>query len=304
MNILKRPLHETLFRMRTYSGRWFGTKKVRTNAPLVICCVFKNEAPYLKEWIEYHLMIGVSRFYLINNHSDDEYREVLAPYLKSGQVQLFDTRTKHISVFIQSKELTRGLKKIRRKEGPHCWVSTLDIDEFLVSTDPDVSIRDVMEGQRDKPTAAILVNWLMFGTSGVEKLDAERPMLEQLTKCAPDDLQDHLLFKPLAYVGNVYRFVDGPHLPQKKKEAFYIYNDGQPFDPVNWTYRHSPLRVNHYWYRSEEYYYQKKIAKKKAFGVARNKEKAEAWHMDYCNKVEDKKILEMSRRYENSTSTN
>ncbi|KIC71464.1 hypothetical protein DB44_DM00010, partial [Candidatus Protochlamydia amoebophila] len=29
---------------------------------LSVCAIFKNEAPYLKEWIEYHRLIGVKHF--------------------------------------------------------------------------------------------------------------------------------------------------------------------------------------------------------------------------------------------------
>ena len=39
------------------------------------CAIFQNEAPYLKEWIEYHRLIGVEHFYLYNNGSTDNYDE-------------------------------------------------------------------------------------------------------------------------------------------------------------------------------------------------------------------------------------
>lgn len=33
---------------------------------LAIATIFKNNAPFLKEWIEYHRMQGVKHFYLYN----------------------------------------------------------------------------------------------------------------------------------------------------------------------------------------------------------------------------------------------
>ena len=36
-----------------------------------ICAIFKNESMYMKEWIEYHRIIGVDHFYLYNNFSSD-----------------------------------------------------------------------------------------------------------------------------------------------------------------------------------------------------------------------------------------
>src|SRR5262245_23964419 len=61
-----------------------------TSAPhkyqLTICAIFKNEKKYLKEWIEYHRLIGVDHFYLYNNNSSDHPLELLLPYIKTGIV--------------------------------------------------------------------------------------------------------------------------------------------------------------------------------------------------------------------------
>lgn len=34
---------------------------------LSICAIFKDEAPYLPEWIEFHRSVGVERFFLYDN---------------------------------------------------------------------------------------------------------------------------------------------------------------------------------------------------------------------------------------------
>ena len=58
-----------------------------------ICAVFKNEAMYLREWIEFNHLVGVEHFYLYNNNSDDDYVSVLKPYVKNGMVTLLDCHT-------------------------------------------------------------------------------------------------------------------------------------------------------------------------------------------------------------------
>ncbi len=55
-----------------------------------ICAIFRDEAPFLEEWIEYHRMIGVEHFYLYNHLSADHYYEVLRPYIQEGIVELKD----------------------------------------------------------------------------------------------------------------------------------------------------------------------------------------------------------------------
>ncbi len=53
-------------------------------------CIFKDCASLLKEWIEYHRMVGVEHFWLYNNSSTDNYAEILKPYIKEGIIELFD----------------------------------------------------------------------------------------------------------------------------------------------------------------------------------------------------------------------
>ena len=57
---------------------------------LSICAVYRDEAPYLREWVEFHRLVGVERFFLYDNNSGDEHREVLAPYVDDGSVTIHD----------------------------------------------------------------------------------------------------------------------------------------------------------------------------------------------------------------------
>ena len=41
-----------------------------------VACIIKNEGPYLKEWIEYHKLIGVEHFYVYDNESSDDTKIV------------------------------------------------------------------------------------------------------------------------------------------------------------------------------------------------------------------------------------
>jgi hypothetical protein len=55
-----------------------------------IAAVFNDEAPYLKEWIDYHRLIGVKHFYLYNHSSTDDYQNVLKPYIDEELVDLIE----------------------------------------------------------------------------------------------------------------------------------------------------------------------------------------------------------------------
>ena len=53
---------------------------------LSVVAIMKNEGPYLKEWLDYHLLAGVEHFYLYDNESPDNQAEVVKPYVEAGLV--------------------------------------------------------------------------------------------------------------------------------------------------------------------------------------------------------------------------
>ena len=70
------------------SRRWDGY-----NFTIAVLAIFRWEGPYLREWMEYHMLLGVEHFYLLSNDCDKvEYSTaILQPYVDAGVVTL-DTR--------------------------------------------------------------------------------------------------------------------------------------------------------------------------------------------------------------------
>lgn len=271
-------------------GKMYPSKAVvGGELPMAVCCVFKNEAPYLKEWIEFHLQQGFQKFYLIDNRSTDDFRAVLQPYLENGTVSLWSTRRDTMDSYIQAEEFNNVLPRIKEEQGVDSWVAFLDVDEYLFTV-TQKSLQHVLGNFRGKRVAAVLVNWLMFGTSECKALDFEVPMLRQLTRRAPLEHDEHRHFKPIVYLANTYKFYGGPHKPIATFNTRFYYSNGTDFTPGVPQLIHSPLRINHYWYRSENYYYTEKLKKREAFGDIRLRE-LEEWHMKRCNEVEDREIL-------------
>src|SRR2546430_8009121 len=62
---------------------------------LSACAIFRNEARYLKEWIVFHLGVGLEHIYLYENRSTDDFRTMLAPFVARGQVTLVDWPKPH-----------------------------------------------------------------------------------------------------------------------------------------------------------------------------------------------------------------
>jgi len=134
--------------------------KTGQTAYLSVCAVYKNEAPYLREWIEFHRLVGVEHFFLYNHRSTDEHREMLAPYLEEGVVSLRDWDAELLD---QREVYDHCLEEHGHRSR---WIAFIDLDEFLFSPSGP-SVPEVLREYEGWP--GIGVNWAVFGTSGHER---------------------------------------------------------------------------------------------------------------------------------------
>lgn len=131
------------------------SKDVKYNVS--ICAIFKNEAPYLKEWIEFHKIVGVEHFYLYNNNSTDEYLEVLKPYLDSGLVELKDWP-------MAQGQMPAYENFMNTKASETKWVGFIDLDEYVIPNEAD-NIYDFLKDHENK--TSVLMYWQQMGSSGL-----------------------------------------------------------------------------------------------------------------------------------------
>ena len=280
-----------LYRWKKWRASHASAEEVK-ESPLFIAAIIKNEAPYLKEWIDFHLTQGVQRIYLADNGSSDDPVSVLLPYMESGQVYLQKTQEKGWSTRIQALELNRLLANIQLAEGKRAWVAVIDVDEFLWHVEGR-KVSEFLNGFKGRKLASVSVNWLMFGTSEVKRLKPDHSMLEQLYMRAHVSLGEHAIVKPIIYLANSAGFLEGPHYAFAKGNAEDIYSDGEPYLPNMKRIVHEPLCLNHYWYRDEAYYNSEKRSKRLAFGDERSGKREED-HIRACNYEEDRRILDNS----------
>ena len=123
---------------------------------LAICAIFREEAPFLDEWITFHAGVGATHFYLYNNFSTDEFRTVLKPWIAGGLVTLTEWPVPVGQVAAYRHCLGRARRECR-------WLAFIDVDEFLFS--PQVTdIRSILRRYSDLP--ALDVWQLFFGSGG------------------------------------------------------------------------------------------------------------------------------------------
>jgi glycosyl transferase family 92 len=230
-----------------------------------ICAIFRDEAPYLREWIEFHKLVGAERFFLYDNESSDGSGEVLAPYVECGEVVLHDWPP-------HPGQLSAYNDCIRRHRSDSRWVAFLDIDEFLFSP-TGRPLPEILPEFESFPAVGAL--WVPFGTSGhIEK--PAGPVIENYL---------HIWRNPRARrtiksIVDPSRVVscDNPHYCRYGEGALAVDEQKRPIEGPDYartdSVSRSLLRVNHYWTKSEQEFQEKLRRRQAASGGGLRKQVA------------------------------
>jgi len=132
---------------------------IRRQSYLSAVTVFKNESPYLDEWLAFCILQGVEQFLLYDNSSTDNSREVLEPWICAGVVEVIDWPL-HWKKSAQTRAFMDALGRLN---GRSRWAAFIDIDEFLFSPSGQ-PVADVLEQYEDH--AGVIVNWQCYGSAG------------------------------------------------------------------------------------------------------------------------------------------
>lgn len=247
-----------------------------------VTAIFQNEARWMKEWIEYHKLIGVEHFYLYNNLSTDNYKQVLQPYIKSGLVELHEWPYKSSSVTHWTKiQSDAYMDAIKRSKGRSRWLAVLDLDEFIVplTTDNIATFLKPYDG-----FGGLVVHWQLFGTSGVDQVPADRLMIEMLTMKANDTYGENAFVKTILHPEAVKSMSD-PHFAHYKNEQFQV-NSHMARTPNsnNTDFDLEYIRINHYWSRDEHHFFNIKSPRRASWQEGLNGQLARLRNL---NEVED-----------------
>jgi len=213
---------------------------------MAICAMFKNEAPWLKEWIVFHHeILGFEYFYLYNNDSSDNYKEVLAPFIDRGIVELIEWDSSDDTHRVGDEDgglwcpFQRGAYNDCLKQralGKAKWVAAIDVDEFITPVNGSRSLKTLLRVSEKQKKGSIKFTWRIFGTSDVWDLAEGELLTEKLNRRAPDDFSENRGFK------HMYR-----------PEAVILCNVHEAQVKKEYRHRHAKIeefRLNHYWTRT------------------------------------------------------
>ena len=219
-------------------------KKITTEKyKVVVCATFKNEAPYILEWIAYHRIIKIDHFLIYNNDSTDNTQEILKALDRAGIITYVDWPSRPNI----NNQIVAYKDAYLRLVGKCEWITFIDGDEFIV---PNIH-QDLPSFLSDyENVAGICVNWNIFGSSGhINKTNGL--VMERFKKCARASAPVNRQGKTIAKID----FIEDLNIHKCKfpEESIYIYPDRTPVPELSRNLRgpgihitHEFLQINHY----------------------------------------------------------
>jgi hypothetical protein len=197
-------------------------------------------------------MIGVDKFYLVNNRSMDNYSQVLEPYVSNNVVQIYN-----LDVDIIGNEPNRKNEQILVKEwvnkmnqivlnSDDDWMIHVSTDEFIFPT-KNSNIKDVLSTYDDN-FGEISVNWTIFGNNGISLNDGEL-IIENLIKSSLGNHEHNYHVKPILRPKAVLN-IPSVHFANLKSGFIKVDANGNcnnfknKYETINRVLE--PLHINHY----------------------------------------------------------
>ncbi len=207
---------------------------------LILCAVFKDEDKWLREWIEYHLIVGVDHFVMFNNGLPQPAYSILEKYIDEDLVTYYDFV--HNTGDLQIRAYDLALQYFRDKTK---WLCFLDLDE-LIYPKRHSKVYHFLQHYEKEGIIGLNIPVATFGTSNLHY--SPQLMSESFVQRAKDKHPSNYTAKQFyrSFFHTEYQYGGG------------VCNLGM-VDPnyiqTRWNkqYRHSPdIRVNHYGTRSLE----------------------------------------------------
>ena len=224
---------------------------------LAVVAIMKDEEPYVKEWLDYHLLAGVDHFYIYDNDSTPEFKKILQPYIDANIV----TYTFFPGKARQYEAYNDAFKKFKFE----CrYMAIIDGDEFIFPKTKSTINEIIDEILAPNPNAvALCPNWRFFGSNGQEKADYTRGVLDRFT-ARYKEVNRHV--RTIANPRQI-KFSPNPHYKVYFDGKYSVNEQGKVFSgPFNYDKTDDKIVIHHYFTKSYEEW-EKKVNRGTADGT-------------------------------------
>lgn len=214
-----------------------------------ITSVQRDRAPWIKEWIAFHHLVGFNKFYIFVHQSSDGTKEIL-----DGLKSKFDITTVVVNEDTTTLQFDCNQYSCDHFLNKTDWMAFIDGDEFLFPTSKN-TMEEALSEFSGKKISAIGVYWSCFGSSNFET-EPDGLITQNYKKRAGDGYVNNRHIKSIIRgknkvpikVGKSAHLFDTPHGTYDENLRL-IENGLTDYQPT-----YNKFRINHYLCQSRSYF--------------------------------------------------
>lgn len=211
--------------------------------------IIKNEGKYIKEWIEYYKLIGVTKFYIYDNESNDNTYNILYDYIQSDLVDYTYLPGKARQMDAYNLALNKSKKECK-------YLLIVDADEFLYSKNGK-NIISILNKKINGRVGGVVINWMIFGSSHYKNAP-QGLVTSNYVYRSKDMFEKNKLVKTVCDPRKVAGILN-PHFVIYVPGYYAIDMAGNKVDGAETKKPYvSELRINHYFTKSKQEFLQKR----------------------------------------------
>lgn len=207
---------------------------------LALCCIVKDEDPFLREWLAFHSLLGVEHFYIYDNCSKNLIRKQLEGFVNGARVTIRRVEGKRMQLPVYDDCL--------KSFGDSCrWIGFIDIDEFVCPM-RDTDLRVLLA--EFEQYGGLGATWHMIGSSGHLRRPAG-PVIANYTQAFA--VQESFVVKSFVQPSRTAQ-CGNPHTFRYLPGYYCVNEDHYPLSPSQqFTFATGrKVRINHYFLRSQQ----------------------------------------------------
>ncbi len=156
--------------------------------------IIKDEQDYLKEWLDYHIDLGIDSIYVFDDVFSTSHKSICGKYkdkvIHKGILELYDqkeseeiTRVKKSGKAISGYQITFMYKILNylKDNTDLDWVFYLDVDEFLTLKNKRTKLSNLFKNYSDYDM--VVLQWMNYNASGNITKPKKNVVDAYTTKC-------------------------------------------------------------------------------------------------------------------------
>lgn len=222
---------------------------ILTKMKIAICSIQRDRGPWIKEWVAFHHLMGVGKFYIYLHRCTDESSMVIAELSEHFDITAFS-----LSDDVFRPQLSAYQHCYSTFGQQHDWIAFVDGDEFLFPTVQQNLELSLLEFE-DKPIDAIGVYWACFGSSGYFD-EPSGLIIDNYRRRAPLDFGANSHFKSIVKggLGTEFSVLQNSHYFQTKRGTFDTSMRPLSHGHMNHEPHYDVMRINHYVTQSRSFF--------------------------------------------------